>query len=246
MKEIKEWLLVTGGSRGIGEALVRHLAQTYNIVFTWKHEKEQAETLERDCLNQPGKVEGFCCDGTSGESVNQLAVQLLADRGAPFGIIHNAGITRDSLHIHQTPEDWALVVNTNLNAIFNWNQYILPAMMTQGRGTIILMSSISAVKGNVGQVAYSATKAAMTGITRSLALEVARFGIRVNCLLPGVIETEMVQKLSAGERKTLRSNIPLRRFGQPAEIAQVADFLLSDASSYITGQNIIIDGGLTA
>lgn len=246
MEKIKEWLLVTGGSRGIGEALVRHLAQNYHIVFTWKYEKEQAEVLERDCLNQPGKVEGFCCDGTSKESVNQLAMQLLAERGPPFGVIHNAGITRDSLHIHQTAEDWALVIDTNLNAIFNWHQYILPAMVAQGRGSIILMSSVSAVKGNIGQVAYSATKAAMTGITRSLALEVARFGIRVNCLLPGVIETEMVQKLSADERKILRSNIPLRRFGQPAEIAQAAGFLLSDASSYITGQSIIIDGGLTA
>lgn len=108
------------------------------------------------------------------------------------------------------------------------------------------MSSVSAEKGNIGQVAYSATKAAMTGITRSLALEVARFGIRVNSLLPGVIETDMTLSLSAEEYKKIRSFIPVRRLGKPDEIAQIAEFLLSDASSYITGQSIIVDGGLSA
>ncbi|MBU9849015.1 SDR family oxidoreductase [Rahnella aceris] len=242
----RKWILITGGSRGIGKALVIHLAKKYDIVFTWNNNARQAEILETDCEKSIGDVRGYCCDGRDEEKVNQVARLLLAERGAPYCIIHNAGITRDAFHIKQTSADWHDVINTNLNAIFHWNRHLLPEMLARGEGSIILMSSVSAEKGNIGQVAYSATKAAMTGITRSLALEVARFGIRVNSLLPGVIETDMTLSLSAEEYKKIRSFIPVRRLGKPDEIAQIAEFLLSDASSYITGQSIIVDGGLSA
>jgi 3-oxoacyl-[acyl-carrier protein] reductase len=243
---MKNWILITGGSRGIGRALVIQLANRYDIIFTYKHGKQCAESLEQDCLTLPGEVRGYCCDGSDEHQVAQLASELLAAKGAPFGIIHNAGITRDALHIHQTSQDWHEVINSNLNAIFSWNQHLLQAMVERGEGCILMMSSITAIKGNIGQVAYSATKGAITGMTRSLARELARFGIRVNCLLPGVIETEMTKAMSETERKALRLQIPLRRFGQPNEIARVADFLLSPESSYITGQSLIIDGGITA
>jgi 3-oxoacyl-[acyl-carrier protein] reductase len=242
----RKWILITGGSRGIGKALVLHLAKKYDIVFTWNNNARQAEILETDCEKSIGDVRGYCCDGRDEEKVNQVARLLLAERGAPYSIIHNAGITRDALHINQTSADWHDVINTNLNSIFHWNQHLLPKMLARGQGSIIMMSSVSAEKGNIGQVAYSATKSAMTGITRSLALEVARFGIRVNSLLPGVIETEMTAALPDEERKKLRNHIPLRRLGRPEEIAQMADFLLSESGSYITGQSIIIDGGLSS
>ncbi|WP_047606524.1 SDR family oxidoreductase [Rahnella aquatilis] len=242
----RKWILITGGSRGIGKALVIRLSKKYDIVFTWNTNADQAQSVEKDCADTFGEVRGYCCDGRNEEQVSLLARLLLTERGAPYCIIHNAGITRDALHIKQTSADWHDVINTNLNAIFHWNQHLLPPMLARGEGSVIMMSSVSAQKGNVGQVAYSATKAAMTGITRSLALEVARFGIRVNSLLPGVIETEMTAALRDEERKALRSHIPLRRLGKADEIAQMADFLLSESGSYITGQSIIIDGGLSA
>ncbi len=246
MMNTRKWVLVTGGSRGIGKALVIHLAKTYDVIFTWKNHASQAAFVESSCAQAYGNVKGYRCDGGDEEQVAQLAELLVSVRGAPFGIIHNAGITCDALHIKQASADWHEIINTNLNALFHWNQHLLPGMLARGEGSLILMSSVSAVKGNIGQVAYSATKAAMTGVTRSLALEVARFGIRVNSLLPGVIETEMSSALSTEEYKKIRSVIPVRRLGKPDEIAQVADFLLSDASSYITGQSIIVDGGLSA
>lgn len=241
----QEWILITGGSRGIGRALVKHFAQKYNVVFTWLSQQIQAEMLEQECAELPGQVVGYCCDGRDNLQVTKLAAQLLTERGAPLGIIHNAGITRDALHIHQAEQDWYDVINTNLNSVFHWHSVLLNAMMMQGRGSIVMMSSVSAIKGNTGQVAYSATKAAMTGMARSLAREVARFGIRVNCILPGLIETEMMQKLSDAERKKLRALIPLRRIGSEDDVIQAAEYLMSDASSYMTGQSLVVDGGMT-
>lgn len=240
-----KWVLVTGGSRGIGESVVKHLADKYNVVFTWLREEEQARALESECAQFAGKVIGFRCDGTCAAQVDTLAANLLSEHGAPFGIIHNAGITRDALHFRQTSKDWHAVINTNLNAIFHWNQALLPAMMTKSEGSIVMMSSVSAIKGNAGQVAYAATKAAMLGMTRSLAKEVARFNLRVNSVLPGLIETEMVQVMAEAEKKILRKGIPMRRFGRKEEVSQVVGFLLSDGSSYITGQSLVVDGGIT-
>lgn len=240
-----KWVLVTGGSRGIGAAVVRQLAHSWNVMFTWQKNQLQAQEIEQSCARLPGKVLGYQCDGTDEKQVATLATKLLAENGAPAGIVHNAGITRDALHIHQSNEDWQNVIDTNLNAIFYWNRQLLPAMFMHG-GSIVLMSSVSAIKGNRGQVAYSATKAAMTGIARSLANEVSRFNVRVNCILPGLIETDMVAAMSREERKQLQSQIPLRRLGKPEEIAQSVDFLLSDSATYITGQSLIIDGGLSS
>lgn len=241
-----QWVLVTGGSRGIGKALVRELAGEYNVIFTWCQHEQQALALKADCAHLPGKVKGYRCDGGDPMQVNALASTLLSDFGAPYGIIHNAGITRDALHFKQTTEDWQAVINTNLNAIFHWHQPLLPAMMMSGKGSIVMMSSISAFKGNTGQVAYAATKAAMIGMTRSLAREVGRFNIRVNCLLPGLIETEMTQAMPETEKKRLKNDIPLKRLGTPDEISQVVKFLLSDNNSYMTGQTLVIDGGISA
>lgn len=243
----QKWMLITGGSRGIGQALVTHLLSGWNIVFTGRNEESINQTmLKAQALNAATWVRGFCCDGSNESEVAQLATRLLADFGAPSAIVHNAGMTKDALHIHQTAREWREIMDNNLIAIVNWNHHLLPAMMTQGHGSLVLMSSVSAVMGNAGQTAYAASKAAMMGLTRSLAREIGRFGLRVNCLAPGLIESDMIQAIPEPRLKALRQNIPLRRMGHPQEVAQAVAFLAGEASRYMTGQTLILDGGLSA
>lgn len=241
-----KWVLVTGGSRGIGRAIVEELAKEWNVVFTWRTGEQESRNVVDACASLPGRVEGYSCDGSDDGQVSALAAQLLEKYGAPFAVIHNAGITQDGLHVRQTPERWRQVIDNNLNAVYYWNQRLLPAMMVEGEGAIVMMSSVSGIKGNIGQTAYGASKAAMIGLGRSLALEIARFGIRVNCLVPGIIDSEMTRSMPAAKLDAFRKHIPLNRFGQPTEVAKAVAFLISDASAYMTGQTLVLDGGLTA
>lgn len=137
-------------------------------------------------------------------------------------------------------------METNLNAVFYWNKHLLPAMISQGEGALLLMSSVSAIKGNVGQTAYGASKAAMVGLGRSLAQELGRFGIRVNCLLPGIIDSDMTRNMPPEALKGLRKQVPLRRLGTAQEVASVTAFMIGEESRYMTGQALVLDGGLTA
>ncbi|WNJ79729.1 SDR family oxidoreductase [Cedecea neteri] len=237
------WVLVTGGNRGIGSAIVRELRTDHNIVFTSRTPKNSNEETP-----QSGEtlLEHVVCDNCQVEQVEAVAKDLLGRYGPPKAVIHNAGVTLDDLHIRQSVEQWRNVIDTNLNAIFYWNKYLLPEMMAQGKGTILLVSSVTGLKGNIGQTAYGASKAALFGLARSLALEVARFGIRINCLAPGVIDSDMTQSLSPEALKKLRSQIPLRRIGTVEEVAKVARFMISESCEYMTGQTIVLDGGMTA
>lgn len=239
-------MLITGSSRGIGQALVSHLLPDWNIVFTGRSEAGIGRTLaQARKLHTSTWVRGYRCDGRDEGNVQRLAMSLLDEFGAPAAIIHNAGMTRDALHIHQTARDWQDVLTNNLVAIVNWNRILLPAMMMQGRGAIVLMSSVTAIKGNSGQTAYAASKAAMIGLTRSLAQEMGRFGIRVNCLAPGLIEGEMVEAIPEARLKAMRQNIPLRRLGQTQDVAHAVAFLVGEGSRYLTGQTLVLDGGLS-
>jgi 3-oxoacyl-[acyl-carrier protein] reductase len=241
-----KWVLITGGSRGLGRAMVEKLSQEHPVIFTWNTQRDAAEEVLKACENNPFSVTGYQCDGGNAEAVSTLGETLLARYGAPYGIVHNAGITADALHYNYSNEQWLHIMNSNLNAVFHWHKVLLPAMILSKLGSIILMSSVTGIKGNIGQTAYGATKAAMIGLSRSLALENARFNIRVNCLLPGVIESDMFNKLSDEHKKEFRKKIPLRRPGYASEIAEAAIFLLGAQSSYMTGQALVIDGGLTA
>lgn len=241
-----KWILITGGSRGIGRELVETLSADWNLVFTWKSNDAAGQALIDELSDRAHWVEGYRCDGASADDVQSLASRLLERHGAPFAIIHNAGITQDGLHVRHSPESWQQVMDSNLNAVFNWNRLLLPGMMIAGEGSIVMMSSVSGIKGNIGQTAYAASKAAMIGLGRSLALEVGRFGIRVNCLVPGIIDSDMTKAMPEDKLSAMKKLIPLRRIGTPREVAQAAAFLLSDASAYMTGQTLVLDGGLTA
>ncbi|MEX6211127.1 SDR family oxidoreductase [Providencia huaxiensis] len=242
-----KWILITGGSRGIGQSLVIELHKNWNIVFTGRSEEGLAETLNI-VENNPSDlwVKGYACDGKNEQQVQELALMLLESLGTPSAIIHNAGITKDALHIHQDAAIWQDVMDNNLISIINWNRHLVPAMLLDGHGSIVLMSSVTGLKGNIGQTAYAASKAAMFGIARSLAHEVGRFGVRVNCVAPGLIESDMTNAIPDAKLKAILKNIPLRRLGQPDEVAKAVEFLISDNSQYLTGQTLVLDGGFTA
>jgi len=243
----QKWILVTGGSRGIGRALVAGLGQNWNVVFTGRNEHTVQDTqVELTDEKSSHWIQGVACDSNDETQVENLAQDLLAKWGAPEAIIHNAGIARDGLHIHQSAALWREVLETNVISMINWNRVLLPAMLMQKRGSIVLMSSVSALKGNVGQTAYAASKAAMSGMARSLALEVARFGVRVNCLAPGLIRTEMLEEIPPQKLKELRQSIPLRRLGETDDVLQTVAFLIGEGSQYMTGQTLVLDGGLSA
>jgi len=241
-----QWVLVTGGSRGIGRATVQRLAKNCNVVFTWHSDRSAALEVERACETLPGKVEGYQCDGGDEHAVTRLATDLLARFGAPGAIVHNAGVTLDALHIHQSPANWRKVMDTNLNAIFYWNHMLLEPMMMQGGGSVVLMSSVTGIKGNSGQSAYGASKAAMIGLARTLSVELGRFGVRVNCLLPGYIDTDIMADIPKEKRAELRKSIPMKRFGKVDEVASAVSWLVSEDSAYMTGQTLILDGGLAS
>lgn len=242
----KDWVLVTGGSRGIGRGLVGALAKDYHVVFTYLSKKDIAEAFVAQIRDTGGQADAFQCNGRDPEQVKALAENCLQAFGSPYAVINNAGITRDALVVSMTDEAWRDVLSVNLDACFYMSRAFLPAMMGERRGVILLMSSVTAFKGNAGQVNYAATKGAMVGMARSMALEVARFKIRVNAIAPGLIATEMTENIPEKARNELQASIPLRRMGAVSEVVELARYLLSKPAAYITGQTIVIDGGLCA
>lgn len=238
-------VLVTAGSKGIGEAIVRDLITDYNVIFTYRSNQAKAEAFA-DALSTKGRVcECLSCDVTKTEDVQKVCETILDKYGAPYGIVHNAGVTMSSLQMMMSIEDWHTVINTNLNAIFYFNHYLLDPMIVKGEGSIVNISSISALRGNIGQSSYAASKAAQIGMTLSLAKEVAMFNIRVNNIAPGLINTEMLSDIPKKRFDEMIKLIPLKRLGQPDDIAKATRFLLGDDAQYITGQTLIIDGGLS-
>lgn len=241
------WALVTGGTRGIGRGIVTCLLDAgYTVVFTYKSSSGEAAAIEAAAERAGHKARGFQCDGTDEAAVEALASQLIHDMGAPAALVNNAGITDDALLCHMPVQSWDRVIDTNLRPVFLFSKAVLPAMFEAGGGAIVNMSSVSAIRGNVGQTNYSATKAAILGMTQSLALEVARFGVRVNAVLPGLVKTEMIDAIPEAKLKSMQQRIPMRRLCDVAEVGKLVRYLVSDDAAYITGQAISIDGGLSA
>lgn len=240
------WVLVTGGARGIGRSTVEYLCHRgYEVVFTYSTSQEQAAALSESQTRVGLRCTAVKCDGRNKAHVKEAVAGLLAQKGAPYALINNMGICRDATILRMNDDEWESVIETNLGSAFSFTQQVARSMIARRDGVIIQISSVAGIKGVVGQTNYSASKAGLIGFTRSLALELARFNIRVNAIAPGFIDTDMLSQLSSDRRSSLASSIPLRRIGSVADVTGLVDFLLSDKASYIIGQTLVVDGGLT-
>ncbi len=234
--------LVTGGSRGIGRAICLELAKSgsYVAVNFRSNRKAAEETLE--LIHQAGGTgEAVCFDVADQEATGQNIEALLTRHEAIDVLVNNAGETADSLFALMSSEEWMKVLNTSLQGFYNVTKPVLMKMVTRKRGSIVTISSVSARLGQRGQTNYAAAKAGLEGASRSLASEVARLGVRVNVVAPGLIETEMIQSLPI---EIIKQIIPMGRVGLPEEVAKVVRFLCSNEASYITGQVISVNGGM--
>ena len=238
--------IVTGGTRGIGKAIVLELArQGANVAFNYSKSADEAERLRAEIEGLGVKAFAAQCDVASTEAAAEFVGKVKEEFRSIDYLINNAGITRDQLIMRMKEDDWDAVIDTNLKGAWNFSKAVLrPMMRNENGGSILNISSISGVVGMLGQSNYSASKAGMIGLTKSLAKEVASRKITVNALALGLIETDIVSEMNAEYREKILSQIPLGRLGNVDEVAKVACFMLSDAAHYITGQVIQADGGL--
>src|SRR5574344_1713736 len=238
-------VLVTGASGGIGRAIAVEAAKAgYYVIAHYNHGKEKAEETLALIAAAGGKGELIQFNVSDRDDCKTKLDDLTARHGAMWGIVNNAGITRDNTFVGLTGDDWDSVIHTNLDSFFNVIQPVAMPMARKKQGRIITISSVSGVNGNRGQTNYSASKAGIIGATKALAVELAGRGVTVNCIAPGVIETEMTKAIDPSVYEMIMNTIPMKRAGKPEEIAGLAVFLLSDAAAYITRQVITVNGGM--
>ncbi len=238
--------LITGAARGIGKSIaVKFAKEGANIAFTDLNYDENMQATEKEIQALGVKAKGYASNAASFTDSEKLIENVVADFERIDILVNNAGITRDNLLLRMQEADWDLVMTVNLKSAFNLTKTVQRIMMKQRIGSIINMSSVVGVEGNAGQSNYSASKAGLIGFTKSIAQELGSRNIRCNAIAPGFIETEMTQKLKEDVRETWIQSIPLRRSGKPEDVADVATFLASDLSSYVTGQVINVCGGMS-
>ena len=237
--------IITGASRGIGRGIAKvFTSQGCAVAFTYSSNKEAADSLTEELSADGVQVKGYQSNAANFEQAQQLVEDVLKDFGGLDVLINNAGITKDNLLMRMSEEDFDQVVEVNLKSIFNMTKAVQRIFLKQRKGSLIHMSSVVGVKGNAGQSNYAASKAGMIGFSKSIALELGSRNIRSNVIAPGFIETEMTAKLSEEVVQGWRDGIPLKRGGQPEDVANACVFLASDLSSYITGQVLHVDGGM--
>lgn len=237
--------LVTGAARGIGKALaLRFAKEGANVAFTDLVIDENAEQTKKEIEACGVKCVAYASDASNFEDTEKVVNQVKEDFGRIDILVNNAGITKDGLMMRMSEQQWDLVLKINLKSAFNYIHAVLPIMLRQRGGSIINMASVVGVHGNAGQANYAASKAGMIALAKSVAQEVGSRGIRANAIAPGFIETAMTAALPDEVRAEWAKKIPLRRGGTPEDIADVATFLASDMSGYVTGQVIQVDGGM--
>ena len=237
--------LITGAARGIGKAIaLKFASEGANIAFTDLAIDEKEKSLERELEVFGIKAKGYASNAADYNESHKTVNEILNDFGRIDVLVNNAGITRDGLMLRMSEQQWDMVLTVNLKSAFNYIKAVTPIMMKQKSGSIINMSSVVGVSGNAGQANYSASKAGMIGLTKSVAKELGSRGIRANAVAPGFIITEMTAALPENVRGEWEKLIPLRRGGTPDDVANVCFFLASDLSSYVTGQVIPVCGGM--
>ncbi|MGQ0636698.1 MAG: 3-oxoacyl-[acyl-carrier-protein] reductase [Planctomycetaceae bacterium] len=238
--------LVTGGSRGIGRAIVQALAGAgARVAFVYQSSAETAEELVSQLQNRGGTVAAYQADVRSKSAADAIVEKVLESWGRVDILVNNAGVIRDTLLATMSEQQWQEVLETNLFGTFNFCQAVTRPMISARYGRIVNMSSVASHFGNKGQTNYAASKGGVEGFTRCLAKELASRGVTVNAVAPGFIETDMTAAVRNAAENEIKKAIPARRLGQPTDIAQAVLFLASDAASYITGQVLTVDGGLT-
>lgn len=237
--------IITGAARGIGKAIaLRYAQEGANIAFTDLAIDDNAKQTEKEIAALGVKVKGYASNAADFDDTHKVVEEIVKDFGKVDVLINNAGITRDGLLMRMTEQQWDMVITVNLKSAFNFIHAVTPVMMKQKSGSIINMSSVVGLSGNAGQANYSASKAGMIGLAKSVAKELGSRGIRANSICPGFIITEMTGVLPEDVKKKWAEQIPLRRGGTPEDVANVAVFLGSDLSSYVSGQEIPVCGGM--
>jgi 3-oxoacyl-[acyl-carrier protein] reductase len=238
--------IVTGATRGIGRAVALELARRgCSVGFNYISNEELARTLNSEIEDLGGRSLSFQTDVGDIVGAGEMVKQVKEAFGKVDFLINNAGVLRDKAFYKQSEEDWKTVLDTNLTGVFSFSRAVITDMMKRTSGRILCMTSVSGLRGVVGQANYSAAKAGIIGFVHSLAKEVGPFGVTVNAIAPGFIETDMIDAVPDAGKKSLTTMIPLGRLGRPEEVAKLACFLLSEEACYITGQVIAIDGGVS-
>lgn len=242
-KNNKRVVLVTGATGGLGTAMCKKLYEDgFHVIGNYR-DLDKATKWQNELKAQGVEVDIYKADVTSYESVGEMIAKIESEIGKVDTLVNNAGITRDGRFAKMSPEDWNAVINSNLNSVFNCTRHVINGMIERNFGRIINISSVNGQRGQFGQANYSAAKAGMHGFTKTLAMEVAKFGITVNTVSPGYIGTDMVMAVPEKIREQIVAQIPVGRLGGTHEVAHLVSFLASDKTSFITGANLSINGG---